>query len=174
MKIVLMASLVAGGVAVLIGLTSYMVGRRLPAEHVAQGSILVNADIGQVADRIRRVDLQPQWRSQLSSVTIESQTKGVTRYQEHSGKDRVALALYERDEGRSFESQITDPNLPFGGRWLIELSPEASRATLVRVREEGVVRAPVYRALSKYVFGHDTTLKKYLADLAASFQSRTD
>jgi len=107
-------------------------------------------------------------------VTVESQQPGVTRYQEHSGKDRIALALYERDEGRSFESEITDPNLPFGGRWLIELMPETSGATLVRVREEGVVRAPFFRVLSKYVFGHDSTLKKYLADLAASFQSRAD
>jgi hypothetical protein len=54
------------------------------------------------------------------------------------------------------------------------LSPEASGATMVRVREEGVVRAPVYRALSKYVFGHDSTLKKYLADLAASFEAGTE
>lgn len=169
-----MSCLALIGVLVLVGLTAYLVGRSLPAEHVAEGSILVNADIEQVAERIRRVDLQPRWRDQLSSVTIESQKQGITNYQEHSGRDVVALALYERDGGQTFESRITDPELPFGGRWLIELSPQAPGATMVSVREEGVVRAPIYRALSKYVFGHDSTLKKYLADLATSFQSKSE
>jgi len=34
---------------------------------------------------------------------------------------------------------------------------------------EGVVRAPLFRTISRYVIGHAATLKAYLADLKASF-----
>ena len=53
---------------------------------------------------------------------------------------------------------------PFGGRWLITLA-RAGDKTRVTIREEGFVKPPIFRVLSKYVFGHEATLTAYLKDL---------
>lgn len=153
-------------------LVAYLLGRSLPAEHVAEGSVVVNAQIDRVAERVRAVEQQPQWRSRVSRITIDAREPSTIRYREHSGNDQIAFVLHEREPGRIFESRITDRGLPFGGRWLIQLQARTPGTTRISIREEGVVHAPLYRALSKYVFGHDTTLNTYLSDLARSYQPK--
>ena len=72
--------------------------------------------------------------------------------------------LAEKIPGRRFRSRIDDPSLPFGDAWTIDLEPEGG-ATRVRIEERGFVTHPVYRFFAALVFGHERTMKVYLADL---------
>jgi len=61
-------------------------------------------------------------------------------------------------------TRIADPKLPFGGTWTYELSPAPERTSL-RITEDGEVRNPVLRFVSRFVLGHTATIDRYLADL---------
>lgn len=41
----------------------------------------------------------------------------------------------------------------------------------MKITEEGFVTNPLFRVLSKFVFGHDATMKTYLADLSRKLET---
>ena len=59
--------------------------------------------------------------------------------------------------------------LPYGGTWTFDLVPEGA-GTRLTITENGEVYNPLFRFLSRFVFGHTATMDKYLADLAAAKQ----
>ena len=61
--------------------------------------------------------------------------------------------------------------LLFGGTWTYELTP-VGRATLLRITERGEVYNPVFRVMSRFVFGHTATIDAYLAALGARVARR--
>jgi hypothetical protein len=64
--------------------------------------------------------------------------------------------------------RIADPKLPFGGTWTYEITPIATGSSL-RIREDGEVYNPLFRFLSRFVFGQSTTIETYLKSLAKKF-----
>ncbi|MBS0661222.1 MAG: SRPBCC family protein [Verrucomicrobia bacterium] len=164
MKILLF---VLGG-CLLLGLLIYGVGLILPAEHIAEGSRRVAAAPEAVAARVRELESQPAWRSGLQRIEVLSREAGEVVYREHGRHGPIRYRWREAAPNERFESRIDDDQLPFGGRWIITLT-RAEQGTLVTIREEGVVRSPVFRTLSRFVFGHETTLRGYLDELAKSF-----
>ncbi len=65
---------------------------------------------------------------------------------------------------------ITNNNLPYGGQWEFQIQNTNAGCNL-RITENGEVYNPIFRFMSKYVFGHDATLKAYMADLQAKVKS---
>jgi hypothetical protein len=65
---------------------------------------------------------------------------------------------------QQFVSRIADPNLPFGGTWTIDLKPEGA-GTRVTITEHGEVYNPIFRFMSRFVFGHTATIDAYLTAL---------
>ena len=61
-------------------------------------------------------------------------------------------------------ARIADKSLPYSGSWtyLLESVPDGTRVTIT---ENGAVPNPIFRFLSKYVFGHTKTMDDYLASL---------
>ncbi|ALJ28277.1 MAG: hypothetical protein DI562_03505 [Stenotrophomonas acidaminiphila] len=158
------------GVLLLTGLAVYLVGRSLPAEHIAEGGREIGATVDMVAQRVWGVETQPQWRRRIARVEVSEREPGRVRYTEYVGRDAITFELVEQEGGRRFESRIVSTDLPFGGRWLIALDPIGEQRTRVSIREEGVVHSPMFRALGRYVFGHTATMEAYLNDLARSFE----
>jgi hypothetical protein len=60
--------------------------------------------------------------------------------------------------------RIADAKLPFGGTWTYEITPVAAGSRL-RIREDGEVYNPVFRFLSRFVFGYSGTIDAYLKSL---------
>ncbi len=152
------------GLLVLLALVTYGVGAFLPADHIAVGERVIAAPIEAVAARIREVENQPEWRHGVKSIEIVQRAPEELRYREIGANGTILFRFREEERDRRFESTIADDALPFGGRWLITLDP-ANGGTRVRIREEGLVRPPIFRALSRFVFGPHATLARYLADL---------
>lgn len=65
-------------------------------------------------------------------------------------------------------NRIDDPELPFGGRWIYEMQPNGS-GSVVTITEEGEVYNPVFRVMSRFVFGHHGELERYARDLVRHF-----
>jgi hypothetical protein len=61
-------------------------------------------------------------------------------------------------------TRIADPDQPFGGTWTFELT-RAGAGTRVTITERGEVYNPIFRFLSRFVFGHTATLESCLLAL---------
>lgn len=156
------AAVPAAAVILVVG-----IGWLLPRDHVASAEALVRAAPGEVATLVRNVEDQPRWRSAVTSVEVAERRPAGLLYVERSGSESIAFDFVEESPGRRFRSTIADPGLPFGGAWTITLSPEG-RFTRVRIEERGFVTHPVYRFFAALVFGHERTMKAYLADLQSA------
>ena len=92
------------------------------------------------------------------------------KWRERAGGDAIMFEVVESRPHERLEVRIADPDLPFGGTWTYELLPETV-STRLRITERGEVYNPVFRFMSRFVFGHAATLDAYLADLRARLAS---
>lgn len=142
-----------------------LAGLLLPRAHVAARTARLARPADDVWRAIRDIDGAPRWRRGLTS--IERQDAG--RWREHSRHGVIAFTLDEDvapaggAPGR-LVTRIADDRLPFGGRWIHVVAPDGD-ATRVTITEDGFVSNPLFRFLSRFVFGHATTLEHYLVDL---------
>ena len=143
----------------------YGVGALLPRSHVARAEAVMPAPPAAVAALVRDVAGQPRWRSGVTAIELVERRGEALRYIERQSGDSILFDLVEEAPDARFRSTIADPDLPFGGAWTIALAPEGA-GTRVRIEEHGEVRDPLYRFFSALVFGHDGTMKAYLADMA--------
>ena len=76
---------------------------------------------------------------------------------------------FVRDEAiapRRVVTRIADESEGFGGTWTYEIAASAQGASTVTITENGTVSNPLFRFLSKFVFGHYSSLETYARDLA--------
>ncbi len=157
-----------GGLILIVAGTVCSVGAVLPREHVASGSAVVRATTDATWTRIRDVRNAPSWRRGVTKIEVLEVDAGqARRWTEHSGFGPLTMLLVREQPGKILETKIDDTGRPFGGTWTFELAAEGD-ATRVTITERGWVGPPPFRFLSKFVFGHDTTLRTYLADLSAA------
>lgn len=159
-------ALIVVGVLVAIGVAGYVTGLLLPRTHVARMEGVVARPPAEIAATIRDVRAYPSWRRGVVVQDIAEEADAIT-YVEVADEDRIAYRLTEPVRDGQFVATMTDPSLPFGGRWTITLTPEGS-GTRVRIQEDGEVRDPVYRFFAHFVFGYTSSMKTYLANLGAS------
>ena len=166
MKIVLV---VLGILAALV-LVVVLVGWSLPVAHRAsrQATYPVPPDSLYVA--ITNVERFPRWRPTVKSVDVVTSPTGARSYRESGDDGNILYVVDEAEPNRRLVTRIADRSLPFGGRWTFELSPTGSGTTL-RITEDGEVYNPIFRFVSRFVFGHHATIDGYLNDLGRRFGS---
>jgi hypothetical protein len=164
-KFVLWAAAVPVTAAMLVTGTGWL----LPRDHVAAVEAVLAATPGEVAALVRDVEAQPRWRSGVTSVEVGERRPAGLHYVERSGGDAIAFDFTEEVPDRRFRSTIADPELPFGGAWTIDLAPQGG-GTRIRIEEKGFVTHPVYRFFAALVFGHERTMRSYLADLQRALE----
>ena len=152
------------GVIVALGLVIYVIGAMLPRAHVAQVEALIAAPPARVAALVRDVEAQPHWRERVTAIEVVERRPDGLRYIERQGRDAILFDFAETVPDERFTGTIADPKLPFGGRWTWDIEAEGE-GTRVRIVEDGEVKSPVFRFFAKFVFGHDATMRSYLADL---------
>lgn len=153
----------AGAFAVLaVGVVAW--GATMPATHTAAGERFVAARPQAVYARIADPGRYPRWRTGLSGVRVVDARHRVEEGVHGTMPYRFAKAVAPR----SLETVIDSSSLPFSGTWTFQLAP-ARGGTLVRITERGTVPSVPMRALARLFAPPDETLRRYLADLEASF-----
>lgn len=157
------------GVLAALFLIVYAVGRALPVSHRATREQVFGETPERLFAIVTDVDAFPQWRSNVTRIERLSPSSGAidggARYREHDEREAMTYAVDAFEPPRRFVTRIADPSLPFGGRWTYELASAPNGGTRLRITEDGEVYNPVFRFLSRYVFGHTRTMDTYLADL---------
>jgi uncharacterized protein YndB with AHSA1/START domain len=154
--------LILGALAVLL-LTIAGVGLVLPVAHTATRQATLGASPERVFEALTRVEQYPHWRSDVQSVELLS-TQPMTRWREIGGNGTITFEFTEVQPPARLVARIADPSLPFGGSWTYVLSRSTS-GTGVTITENGEVYNPLFRFMSRFVFGHTATLETFLKDL---------
>lgn len=151
------------GIIVLLAALAVAAGSMLPVAHVASRGATFAQPPDRVFAVIVDVEAFPRWRSDVRAVEVLAWEPAV-RWREHARRDAITFERMEVQPPARLVTRIADPDLPFGGTWTYELAPEGS-GTRLTITEHGEVYNPVFRLLSRFVFGHGATLETFLADL---------
>lgn len=157
---------ILGSLAVLI-IIVVGVGMGLPREHVASTSTVIHAPVDSVWTAITTVPDFPRWRDGVSTVDILSEGDRL-RWREETSQGPMTFERVESIRPRRQVVRIADADLPFGGTWTYDLQPEGAR-TRIRITEDGWVSNPIFRFMSRFVFGHHAAQEQYLESLGRRF-----
>ena len=150
------------GVLVALLLLLIAIGYALPIGHVATRETRLGAPPERVFGVLREVEKFPAWRSDVTSVEVLATTPAL-RWRERGDND-IVFEMEAVEPPGKMVTRIADKTLPFGGSWTYELSPQDGGTRLV-ITEHGEVYNPLFRFMSRFVFGHTATIEKYLDDL---------
>jgi uncharacterized protein YndB with AHSA1/START domain len=157
-------TLLALATILLLALAVVVVGWRLPVKHRTSRQASYTAAPEAVYTTITTPQNFPAWRSSVKAVEMAAAHEGRPSYREIGGDGTILYVVEEEVPSQRLVTRIADRSLPFGGTWTYELSPAGS-GTVLRITEDGEVYNIFFRAMSKYVFGHDATIDRYLRDL---------
>jgi uncharacterized protein YndB with AHSA1/START domain len=152
------------GVVVLV----VVAGMLLPKEHTARSHATINAPPDSVWRALTDVPAFPTWRDDVSRVEMLPSTNGRKMWREIGKHDVITLEESAAEPPRRLVLRIADPTLPFGGSWTYDVAPEAA-GSRVTITEDGVVHNPVFRFMSRFVFGYYATQEAYLRALGRKF-----
>lgn len=150
------------GIALLV-VVLVVVGYLLPVAHVASVEAQFARSPGEVFATIADVKRYPEWRPDVSRVELLADAPR-TRWKESGGNGEITFEVEDAAPPGRLQARIADRTLPFGGSWTYEVTPSGS-GTLVRITEHGEVYNPVFRVLSRFVFGHTATMEQFLRNL---------
>ena len=137
-----------------------IVGYLLPVRHEASVEARFDRPPAQVFAAITDVERYDEWRPDVSRVELLSPPPR-TRWKESGSNGDITFEVEEAVPPLRVRTRIADPSLPFGGTWTYELSPDGP-GTRVRITEHGEVYNPLFRFMSRFVFGHTATMNAYL------------
>ena len=160
MKWILWIFIALAGVLMLITLIGWL----LPKVH----SVSREAQFPEPPEAIWRaitdIEAMPAWRQGLKSVNRLPDKNGLPAWVETSASGTIPFETVFSQPPRKLIVRVADPRLPFGGTWTYEITPVAAGSNL-RIREDGEVYNPVFRFLSRFVFGYSGTIDAYLKSL---------
>jgi uncharacterized protein YndB with AHSA1/START domain len=149
-----------------LALLVFLVGAFLPARHSVTVTREVAAPPDEVWAAISGVEEFPAWRPGVVRAERLEPIGGWPAWREDGPDGTLTFAVVAVEPGRMLVTEIVDEGLPFGGRWTYTLEPTPS-GTQVTITEDGVVYSPIYRIVSRFFMGYETTANTYLDALAA-------
>jgi len=164
MKWILWIFVVLAGVLILIAL----IGWALPKEHTVTREARFHQSSEVIWKTITDIDAMPTWRQGLKSVKRLPDQNGLPAWVETLDTGAIPLATVISQPPLKLVVRIADPKLPFGGTWSYEITALPTGCNL-RIREDGEIYNPVFRFLSRFVFGYTGTVDAYLKSLSRKF-----
>lgn len=161
--------IVLGGALALVALIT-LIGAFVPREHRATSAVVLHQPVDSVWKVVRDLGGVPAWWPEIKeSVRLPDKDGHEVWRQKMSGWD-VPLILIESTAPRRLVTQIdTSAGGAFGGTWTYELTPDSGAGTKVSVTEAGWIGNPIFRTLSRFVFGYYGSLDGYLKALGKRF-----
>ena len=158
--------LVIPGILVCLVLIIVIIGYLLPVKHTSSIQVSISASPAEIWARLTDFKDYPAWRSDVKSVNVRSSVEWV----EVNGRgDNLPLKIITQDTGQRLVTQIQGQGLPFGGSWEYRLKSNGD-STIVTITENGEVYNPMFCFVSKFIMGHNASLKKYAGFLDKSFR----
>ena len=154
------------GLLVVAVLIVCAIGYMLPKSHVASVSARFAATPDSNLTSLTDVSAYPKWRPGLSRVELLPDEDGQRGWREVGKHDAVTYRIVESVPSRRLVTRIADQNLPYGGSWTYDLTPDGP-GTRLTITEHGEVYNPVFRFVSRFIMGHTSMMEGVLRALGA-------
>ena len=158
MKIVLIVL----GALVLLIVVVVGIGYMLPKQHVASRAASFRATPEKLFALIAGAQ---NWRSDVvKSETVPGEGGGTFQHETTRNGETVTYEVLDSHPPTSVKRRIATKGLPYSGTWTYSLQASGGLTT-VRITENGEVYNPVFRFMSRFVFGQTATIDAYLRAL---------
>lgn len=160
--------IVMGTLAALFALMA-IIGLFVSREHHATSTVVLHQPADSIWKVVRDLGAGPSWWPAIKSVERLPDRGGHEVWRQKMSGFDVPIIVLESTAPRKLVTQI-DPKAraAFGGTWTYELAPE-SNGTRVSVTEAGWIGNPVFRFMSRFLFGYYGSLDGYLKALGKRF-----
>lgn len=148
-----------------------VIGMLLPRKHAASRRALFHQTPETLWRAISDYTAFPAWRPGIQSIETLPARDGHVVFQEKRNNGNITFEIMEAIRPRKLMVRIADPNLPFSGSWTYQISP-ATSGTVLEISENGEVHNPVFRFISRYVFGHERSIDNFLIALGKKFREQ--
>jgi hypothetical protein len=165
---VLRVALVSLAILIAVALIVVVVGYALPVAHIASSQATLRGRPDAVFAALTDVSHFPEWRKDVRQVDVLSASP--LKWREHGSNGDITFVVVESVRPLHLVSRIDDPSLPFGGTWSYDLIPTGTGTTLT-ITERGEVYNPLFRFMSRFVFGHTATIEAFLAALSERMEA---
>ena len=158
---------VVGLVIGFVGLVAVVagVGLLLPEKHRASESARFRVGTDRLWEVITNFGAYPTWRAGVTAVEHLPDMNGHSVWKEtDSHSEGIPYETVESVPNKRLVRRIADPKLPFGGTWTFDFEATPEGATLT-ITEDGEVYNPIFRFVSRFIFGHTKNIHGYLNDL---------
>ncbi len=146
-----------------------VLGALVPRDHVAGASITLRQPPETVWQAIRDLGAVPQWWPETKTSVRTADKDGLERWEQNVGGLTMAMLVETDERPRRLVTRIDAlPGAAFGGSWTYEIAP-APDGSRVTVTERGWIANPLFRFLSRFVFGYYATQEQYLKALGRKF-----
>jgi uncharacterized protein YndB with AHSA1/START domain len=156
----IVAAIAVAGVLVVI------IGYGLPKGHSVSRSTTVAMPPDAVFALLADVERYPSWRPGVKSLQRHPDRDGRPSWTEEVSGMKIPLFFERMERPSLLVARIADPRLPFGGTWTYRIQPAAG-GSAVTITEDGEVYNPLFRFMSRFVFGHTATLEEFINNLEA-------
>lgn len=169
MKWALIVFWALAGIAAMVAI----IGALLPKGHVATRAARLAQTPAVIWQAVTDFEKFPSWRDGVTSVERLPDRDVHAVWIEQGGHGSIPYELVEsvapsgNAPGRVV-THIADSKLPFGGTWTLELIP-MDGGTLLRITERGEVYNPLFRFMSRFIFGYTKSMESYLSGLGKKF-----
>ncbi len=155
----------AVGILVVVVALVALVGSVLPKGHVVTRMAHFNRPPTEIWQVITDFAGQVSWRSDLRRVERLPNIEGREVWQETLGRGQsITFESMESVPRRRLVRRIADEHLPFGGTWTMEVA-EYGEVSSLMITEDGEVKNPFFRFISRFIIGQTATIDGYLKAL---------
>ena len=140
------------------------VGWLLPVGHEATRSAELSKPPDAVYALVADVKNYSQWWKEITQVDMLVDEPNRTTFRQHTSTGPIVMTITERQPPAKMVTKIDDPDQPFGGTWTWEIAPTPSGSRLT-ITERGEVYNPIFRFMSRFVFGYTGTMESCLKAL---------
>jgi uncharacterized protein YndB with AHSA1/START domain len=157
----------------LVGMVA-IIGSLLPKRHTATRAARFHQPPKAVWNAITDYSKFPEWRKSVRGVEALPSVNGKLSWLEFDKYDHsIPYEIVESTPPQHLITRIADPDLPFGGTWTYELTPQADGSTMLRITENGEIRNVFFRFVARFFMGYTKTMEDYLSALGEKFGEKT-
>ena len=160
---------IIGGALVALIVIVVIIGALLPRDHVASVSAKIAAPPSAVWAVIVQPEAFPTWRSDVTRVEMLTSTATGPSWREFTRNGSLTMGIEQSEPPHRVVTRILDQNLPFGGVWEYDVSPDGANESRVTITERGWVSNPLFRFVSRFVMGQTSSMEAYLRGLGKHF-----
>jgi ribosome-associated toxin RatA of RatAB toxin-antitoxin module len=153
---------VIGIVALLVVVIGYSLPKGHTVSRTAKAVLPPEAVYALLAD----VEHYRAWRPGVTQLERQPDRDGRPAWTEHTGGMKIPLYFERMERPSLLVTRIADPALPFGGTWTYRIAASGTGSE-VAITEDGEVSNPIFRFMSRFVFGHSATLDGFVKDFEA-------